>query len=69
MGRATHNKVTRNMQKPVTNFNIKTSTSVLNSLNSLQDLKQIMEPKTIAHDNYSINSESVANIYKTIAGF
>lgn len=67
MSRVTHGKSTRKVVRPKDNTNIKTSTVVLDSLDKLG--KAYEQPRTISHSEYSVEIETVPEIYKTIQDF
>ena len=67
MGRATHNRHTQTRIKSGKDINIKTSTTILNSLQELKETTVL--PKTIPHFETFPVSETVSDIYKSISDF
>ena len=67
MSRVTHGRSTRKVVRPKDNTGIKTSTVVLNSLDELG--KAYDQPKTISHSEYSVEIDTVPEIYNTIQNF
>lgn len=67
MSRTTHGRSTRKVVRPKDNTGINTNTVILDSLDKLG--KACDQPKMISHSEYSVEIDTIPEIYNTIQNF